>query len=186
MALLVQVSLWSMNDMITWKGCNFLRFQIHIPSGTFFPKRKRPLNGTCSVVYDLSTQVYKQPAHKEYTLAVMMKSQKACYHLSKRALLKVVSGDTVTAGEMLPAVYGLDPAMSLSALWHSGDRCSLAASHTCTDLLPSLQYSTMYPSRPQSPMVSGVRHLMVRLESFTSSTDTSRGALVGTETEQIH
>jgi len=28
-------------------------------------------------------------------------------------------------------------------------------------------------------MVSGVFHLMVRLESFTSFTDTSKGALVG-------
>lgn len=67
-------------------------------------------------VYHLSTQVYKQSAHSEYTLAVIMKSQKTGCHLSKRALLKVVAGDTVTAGEMLPAVYGLDPAMSLFAL----------------------------------------------------------------------
>lgn len=134
------------------------------------------------MVYHLSTQVYKQPDRKKYTLATMMKSQKACCHLSKRALLKVVSRDTVTAGEMLPAVYGLDPAMSLSALWHSQDRCSLVYIHTHnSDLLPSLQYSMVYPSRPESPMVSGVFHLMVRLESFTSSTDTSRGALVGTE-----
>ena len=68
------------------------------------------------MVYRLPTQVYKQPAHKKYTLAGMVKSQKACCHLSKRAKLKVVSGDTMTAGEMLPAVYGLDPAMSLFAL----------------------------------------------------------------------
>ncbi|TNN84285.1 hypothetical protein EYF80_005612 [Liparis tanakae] len=42
-------------------------------------------------------------------------------------------------------------------------------------------YSMVYPSRPEAPMVSGEFHLMVRLESVTSSTDTSRGALVGTE-----
>lgn len=125
------------------------------------------------------THVYKQPALKEHKLASMMKSQTACCHLSKRALLKVVWGDTVTAGEMLPAVYGLGTAMSLFALWHSGDRCSLT--HTHTDSLPSLQYSMVYPSRPEAPMVSGVFHLMERLESFTSYTHTSRGALVTTE-----
>ena len=93
---------------------------------------KTSFNGACSLVYRLVTQVYKQPAHKKYTLASVRKSQKGCCHLSKRALLKAVWGDTVTAGEMLPAVYGLDTAMSLSALWHSGDRCSLTDIHTDT------------------------------------------------------
>lgn len=109
-----------------------------------------------------------------------MKSQRARCHLSKQALLKVASGDTVTASEMLPAVYGRDAVMSLSEPWRSRDRCSLTYC-TYTDLLPSLQYSIVYPFSPESPMVSGVFHLMVRLESFTSSTDTSRGALVGTD-----
>lgn len=68
------------------------------------------------MVYQLLTHYYKQPAHKKYTLADRMKPKKARCHPSKRVLLKVVSGDSVTAGEMLPAVYGLDPAMSLSAL----------------------------------------------------------------------
>lgn len=87
---------------------------MHVPPEVF--RVKHPLMAHVKWFYRLLTRVYKQPAHKEDTLAVMMKSQKACCHMSKRALLKVVSGDTVTAGEMRPAVYGLDPAMSLSAL----------------------------------------------------------------------
>lgn len=62
-----------------------------------------------AVVYCLSTQVYKQGAHKERVLAFVMKFQKACCHLSKQAKLKVVLGDTVTAGDILPAVYGPGP-----------------------------------------------------------------------------
>lgn len=46
--------------------------------------------------YCLSTHIYKQASTKESSLATIMKSQKPCCHLSKRAKLKVVSGDTVT------------------------------------------------------------------------------------------
>lgn len=38
-----------------------------------------------------------------------MKFQTACCHLSKQAKLKVVCGDTVTAGDILPAIYGSVP-----------------------------------------------------------------------------
>lgn len=123
----------------------------------------------------------------------MMKSQKACSHLGKQAKLNVVSKDMVTAGDMLPAVYGPGPSREsicpLTRCWWTGAAACMPThtrTHTCTpthiqnNLLPSLQYSTVYPSRPESPMVSGVFHLMVRLASFTSSTDTASGALVGT------
>lgn len=115
----------------------------------------------------------------------MMKSQKACCHLGKQAKLNVVSGDTVTAGDMLPAVYGPGPSREsicpLTRCWWTGAAaCMPTHTHIQNNLLPSLQYSMVYPSRLESPMVSGVFHLMVRLESFTSSTDTASGALVGT------
>lgn len=63
----------------------------------------------CAVVYCLSTQVYKQAAHKERVSAFVMKFQRACCHLSKQAELKAVCGYTVTAGDILPAVYGPGP-----------------------------------------------------------------------------
>lgn len=113
----------------------------------------------------------------------MTKSQKSCCHLGKQAKLNVVSGDTVTARDMLPAVYGTGPSREsicpLTRCWWTGAAACMPT-HIQNTLLPSLQYSMVYPSRPVSPMVSGVFHLMVRLESFTSSTDTASGALVGT------
>lgn len=44
---------------------------------------------------------------------------------------------------------------------------------------PSLQYSTVYPSRPESPMVSGANHFRVREVLLTSSKVRFTGALVG-------
>lgn len=63
----------------------------------------------CAVVYCLSTQVYKQVARKERVSAFVMKFQRACCHLSKQAELKAVCGDTVTVGDILPAIYGCGP-----------------------------------------------------------------------------
>lgn len=45
---------------------------------------------------------------------------------------------------------------------------------------PSLQYSTVYPSSPPFPMVSGILHLRLTESSLTSTTVRFRGALVGT------
>lgn len=47
------------------------------------------------------------------------------------------------------------------------------------DLLPSLQISMVYPSRPESPTTSGWLQMIVTEVSFLSSMNRSRGALVG-------
>jgi len=47
------------------------------------------------------------------------------------------------------------------------------------DLLPSLQTSMMYPSRPDAPTTAGWLQMMVTEVSFLSSMNTSSGALVG-------
>lgn len=49
------------------------------------------------------------------------------------------------------------------------------------DLLPSLQISMVYPSRPESPTTSGWLQMIVTDVSFLSSMNRSRGALVGSE-----
>lgn len=46
------------------------------------------------------------------------------------------------------------------------------------DSLPSMQYSTKYPSNPAAPMVSGGRHFTVTVLSVTSSTTSIVGSLV--------
>lgn len=47
------------------------------------------------------------------------------------------------------------------------------------DLLPSLQISMVYPSRPDEPTTSGWLQMILTEVSFLSSTNRSRGALVG-------
>lgn len=47
------------------------------------------------------------------------------------------------------------------------------------NLLPSLQISMVYPSRPDEPTTSGWLQMIVTEVSFLSSTNRSRGALVG-------
>lgn len=55
------------------------------------------------------------------------------------------------------------------------------------DLLPSLQTSMVYPSRPDGPMFSGWLQMMVTEVSFLSSTKSSTGALVGSaDAKKIH
>lgn len=127
----------------------------------------------------VNTQFYKQPAHKEYSKGQLDEILDGM--LSSEQLGTSKSGIEGYGERLMPAVYGLHPAMNLSALWYSGDRCSC----TYTHLPPSLQYSTVYPFNPDAPTVSGVVHLMVRLQSFTSSTDTSRGALEGAVNSEV-
>lgn len=47
--------------------------------------------------------------------------------------------------------------------------------------LPSMQYSTKYPSRPAAPIVSGGRHFTVTEVSVISSTTSMVGSLVTAE-----
>lgn len=46
-------------------------------------------------------------------------------------------------------------------------------------LLPSLQISMVYPSRPDGPMFSGWLQMIETEVSFLSSTNKSKGTLVG-------
>ncbi|KAF3856663.1 hypothetical protein F7725_017386 [Dissostichus mawsoni] len=52
------------------------------------------------------------------------------------------------------------------------------------DLLPSLQTSMVYPSRPESPITSGWLHMIVTVVSFLSSINRSRGMLVGSANQR--
>lgn len=65
-----------------------------------------------------------------------------------------------------------DPFRGHAAIWCTWFREELG-------LLPSLQTSMVYPSRPEAPMFSGWLQMIVTEVSFLSSTKRSTGALVG-------